>query len=164
MGKILKLIEQETEGKVFKSFKYCIDAIQMPHIVYEEQESSYIPLKEYAEDVHDPKSRDMRHEAKMRMKLPPIFQYFLDGSRKVYKIDDIQYDNKVYPIVCGQISVCCCKREMLEDGIHFKSFHNIESEVYSAISLPVIANSEGIDDKIFFNRLASKIKAQNGGG
>ena len=164
MGNILKLIEQETEGKVFKSFKYCFDTVQMPHIVYEEQENTYIPLKDFAEDVHDPKSRDMRHEAEMRMTPPPIFQYFLDGSRKVYKIDDIQYDNKVFPIVSGQISVCCCKREMQDDGLHFKSFHNIEQEVYSTICLPVAANSEGVDDKIFFNNLALKIKAlQNGG-
>ena len=129
MSKILKLIEQETGGKVFKSFKYCFDTVQMPHIVYEDQENTYIPLKDFAEEVHDPKSRDMRYEAERRMKLPPIFQYFLDGSRKVYKIDDIQYDNKVFPIVCGQISVCCCMREMQEDGLHFKSFHNIEQEV-----------------------------------
>ena len=48
MGNILKLIEQETEGKVFKSFKYCFDTVQMPHIVYEEQENTYIPLKDFA--------------------------------------------------------------------------------------------------------------------
>lgn len=77
MGNILKLIEQETEGKVFKSFKYCFDTVQMPHIVYEEQENTYIPLKDFAEDVHDPKSRDMRHEAEMRMKQPPISNTFL---------------------------------------------------------------------------------------
>ena len=29
------------------------------------------------------------------MKRAPLFHYFLDGSRMVYKVDDIQYDSKV---------------------------------------------------------------------
>ena len=40
--------------------------------------------------------------------------YFLDGSRHVYKVDDIAFSkNKrisVYPVLAGQIGVGCCKR------------------------------------------------------
>ena len=105
MGKILQYIAQETQGECFTSFKYCYDNMATPHIEYEAGESSYKNLKDYAEDVRDPKSRDMTERARICQQGPPLFKYFLDGSRRVYKVDDIQYDKKVYPIISGQISV-----------------------------------------------------------
>lgn len=39
-----------------------------------------------------------------------FFKYFLDGSRKVYKICDIIHGKKYLPIVCGQIGVGCTTR------------------------------------------------------
>lgn len=35
---------------------------------------------------------------------------FLDGSRHVFKVDDIAYNKQVFPVVAGQIGVGCCKR------------------------------------------------------
>ena len=101
MGKILKFIEEATEGECFTSFKYSYDDDKVPGIEYETQEETYINLKEYAEEVKDPKPRDLTQKTKLCMQGPPLFKYFLDGSRKVYKLDDIQYDKKVYPIVGG---------------------------------------------------------------
>ena len=98
MGKLLKYIAEETQGACFTSFKYCYDTIIAPAIEYGEAEKEYINLKEYAEDVHDPKPRDMQQRAAILMNGAPLFKYFLDGSRRVYKVDDIQYDKKVFPI------------------------------------------------------------------
>ena len=44
-----------------------------------------------------------------------IFTYFLDGSRKVFKIDEIAYElpgrrKAVYPVIAGQIITGVCKR------------------------------------------------------
>ena len=63
MDKILKFIANETQGECFTSFKYCYDNVASPAIEYEDRESNYINLKEYAEDEHNPKPRDMRHRA-----------------------------------------------------------------------------------------------------
>lgn len=42
---------------------------------------------------------------------PSLFEFFLDGSRKPYKIGDIiTPDNKFVPLVVGQIGTACCKR------------------------------------------------------
>ncbi len=42
---------------------------------------------------------------------PSLFKYFLDGSRKPYKIGDIiTTDNKFTPVVVGQIGAACCSR------------------------------------------------------
>lgn len=38
------------------------------------------------------------------------FVYFMDGSRMVWKIAELSYGGKIWPIVAGQIGVACCKR------------------------------------------------------
>ena len=157
MGRIIDYVARETQGKPFRSYKYCFDTVEMPHVLYEEQESSYTPLKDYAENVHDPNSRDIRPLAISCMNSEPLFRFFLDGSRKVYKVDDIQYDNKVYPVVSGQIAVACCERMMNEDNT-FSSFKHFDEEVYSVLCLPVKANMEGVDNNLFFNNLCKKIQ------
>lgn len=156
MGKILHFIAKETQGECFTSFKYCYDSMVAPTIEYENGESSYINLKEYAEDEHNPKPRDMRGRAEICMHGAPLFKYFLDGSRRVYKVDDIQYDKKVFPIVSGQISVACCSRE-LNDDYTYRNFRHIEEETYPVLCLPVTANGEGIDNEVFFRNLRDKI-------
>ena len=159
MGNILHYIAKETHGDTFTSYKYCYDWSNQPHIEYDSSEDSYVNLKDYAEDVHDPNMRDLRRLAEMKKGDSPLFAFFLDGSRKVYKIDDIQYDKKVYPILSGQISVACCGRTMSDD-IKFSSFRRVDSECYSVVCLPVSANSEGIENSVFFNRLLKKINDQ----
>ena len=76
----------------------------------------------------------------------------------MYKVDDIQYDKKVFPIVSGQISVACCSRELNEDYT-FRSFRHIEEETYPVLCLPVTANGEGIDHDVFFRNLRDKINS-----
>lgn len=158
MSKILHFIAKETQGECFTSFKYCYDNLTTPTIEYDNGESSYINLKEYAEDEHNPQPRDMRSRAEICKHGAPLFKYFLDGSRRVYKVDDIQYDKKVFPIVSGQISVACCSRELNED-FSFKSFKHIKEETYPVLCLPVTANGEGIDNEIFFRNLRDKINS-----
>ena len=156
MGKLLKYIAEETQGTCFSSFKYCYDTITTPAIEYGEAEMGYINLKEYAEDVHDPMPRNMRQRAKICLQGAPLFKFFLDGSRRVYKVDDIQYDKKVFPIVSGQISVACCGREMHENNA-FKSFQHVYEESYPVLCLPVTANGEGMDNDVFFRNLCNKL-------
>ncbi|MBS6563525.1 hypothetical protein [Bacteroides intestinalis] len=157
MGSIINYIAKETSGNSFTSFKYCFDGQPIPHVEYESAEDSYVNLKDFAEEVHDPKVRDLTSRAQISMQGPPLFKYFLDGSRKVYKIDDIQYDRKVYPVLSGQVSVACCART-LEDDIKFSSFVPINLEAYSVICLPVTANSVGAENIVFFNNLLNKLK------
>ena len=156
MGRILDYIAHETNGKCFTSFKYCYDDSAAPNIEYgSSQEDSYINMKEYAESIHDPNVRDMRMIAQMAMQGPPLFKFFLDGSRRVYKVDDIQYDKKVFPIVSGQISVARCGREMNTDNT-FKQFYKVVEEAYPVVCLPITANEEGIDNGVYFNKSVDK--------
>lgn len=156
MGELIKYIAQETDGKAFGSFKYGYDNDPQMRMPYEEQDVPIMP-KQYAESSPIPQTRDMTAVAQQWAHYPPLFHYFLDGSRMVYKIDDIQYDKKVYPLVAGQISVACCERLMQEDGISFASFQHVMEEAYSVLALPNAANSKGIDTGVFFRTLCKKI-------
>ena len=154
--KVVRFIADETQGECFTSFKYCYDENNTPSINYNDQEKEYINLKDYAEDVHNPQPRDMRSRAEILRQGPPLFKYFLDGSRRVYKVDDIQYGKKVFPIVSGQISVACCAREMNDDNT-YRSFRHVMEQSYPVLCLPVSANSEGRDNSVFFRNLRDKI-------
>lgn len=158
MGVLLEAIAKHTEGKTFSSYKYCYDDAPIPNIVYGDGSESYINMKEFAESIHDPQTRDMSGLAKSLLSGPPLFKYFLDGSRRVYKADDIQYDKKVYPVICGQIAVACCKRTSNPDN-SFNSFSHVFEETYPVVCLPVSANGEGIDNEVFFNNLCNKINS-----
>lgn len=157
MGKLLDYIAKETQGECFASFKYCYDNMLPPNIEYEAKEDSYINMKEFAESIHDPHMRDMCPLAEKMRFMPPLFKFFLDGSRRVYKVDDIQYDKKVFPIVSGQISVSCCGREMNDDNT-FRSFGKVFEEAYPVVCLPITANDEGIDNGVYFNNLGTVAK------
>ena len=80
-----------------------------------------------------------------------LFKFFLDGSRRTYKVDDIAYENRLYPIIAGQIGVCCCVRE------NPSSFKNLILDDYLVLTLPSCANKDSMDDELFFNSLIPKL-------
>lgn len=61
----------------------------------------------------------------------PIFSFFLDGSRHVYKVDDMAIGKKIYPVLAGQIVVGCCVRRGRDT---FKPYGRIAPKV--VMSLP----------------------------
>lgn len=77
-----------------------------------------------------------------------LLSYFLDGSRHVFKVDDIAYNNMIYPIIAGQIGVGCCRREN----------KRIVKDLFKreiVLSVPDIANSDGKPG--FFPYMVSKL-------
>ena len=72
----------------------------------------------------------------------PIFTYFLDGSRHVYKVDDIAIGKKIFPVLAGQIVVGCCERK---DRDTFKPYDNIRPKVVIAMPDDFDVDDEGDD-------------------
>lgn len=112
MSDTLNLIAKETKGKSFKTFKYCFDGVSVPRLDYDE-ENYQITWLHYGETEYsrDGDTIDLKPLADKLLESPPLFQYFLDGSRKIYKVDDMAYKNQLYPIIAGQVGVGCCTRE-----------------------------------------------------
>ncbi|WP_026395137.1 hypothetical protein [Acetobacterium malicum] len=108
MGAIISTIEKQTNGKSYKSYRYCHSTTDRAGIEYDD--NANVEWKDFGETEQHKKSVDLRTEADKRKFLPSVFTYFLDGSRHTYKIDDISYNKNVYPIIAGQIGIGCCKR------------------------------------------------------
>jgi len=151
MEKVLQFIANETKGECYRSFKFCHDTLAMPSIAYEDKPNEKINLKEYGETENSPYTRDLSKKVKQFEGTAPLFRYFLDGTRRTYKIDDIEYQKKVFPIIAGQIGVGCCER------VDCSTFRKVELEHNLVLSLPSYAYADGHKPELFFNLLTDKI-------
>lgn len=149
--KIMDILEKETSGKSYKAHKYGLDNIERPYIDYG---NDSIVWKRMAETRKTHKYVDLEGKSKILAQMDTqIFTYFLDGSRKVFKVDDIAYSKSggrsvIYPVIAGQIGVGCCKRVS-------KKLVSEKFKREFVISLPEIADSNGIPG--FFNATAQKL-------
>ena len=148
MGKIISYIAVETCGKSFNSYRYKHENIGLSTIQYDdlaEYNLKYIGETDIKNNHIDLTSYSKEVSNKDR----PIFVYFLDGSRRTFKIDDISYNNEIFPIIAGQVCVACCKRE----NRTVKSFKLTKQNV---IALPNKSLSEWSKD-LEINRLIKEI-------
>jgi len=154
MNKVLDYIAKETNGKNYKSYKYCIENVEVPRLEYEDKQD--IIVKRIGETDRNLKtSKFLKKLAKQIAGNEPLFKYFLDGSRRTYKVDDIAYNKKIYPIIAGQIGVAVCYRE------NKNSFKVINLHNPLLISLPAVANSETLKNyELYFNNLLSNLNKQ----
>lgn len=150
MKEILSIIERETKGKCFRSQKYSIDTEKVSTIDYTEEKE--IVVDKSGETEKQQGYIDLRKLVKDISKDKPLFKFFLDGSRRVYKIDDIAYDQKVYPIITGQIGVGCCRRD--ERKIKKLKFVN-----ENVIVLPIDANPNNTRHEQYFENIKTKINS-----
>lgn len=147
----MQVLADVTGGKSYKAHKYGLDHAERPFIDYTEDRiiwertaettphRSYVPLEK--------KSIELAERGEQYL------TYFLDGSRRVYKVDDHSYTvaggrNVIYPIIAGQIGVGCCKRV---DRV-------IQPELFRreiVLSVPNIANADGKPG--FFDGMAIKL-------
>lgn len=151
--KIMKLLAQATGGKSYKAHKYGLDNSERPFIDYGEDT---IIWKKTAEN-HKPPHRTYVSLEELSKKLSQrneqLLTYFLDGSRRVFKVDDIAYMQSggrsvIYPVIAGQIGVGCCKR--IDKHMSCEKF---KQEI--VLSMPDIANADGKPG--FFPATAKKL-------
>lgn len=114
MTKVLKILETETAGKSYRALKYQLDTeVRSPYEHGEvngqwQKTAETRPSRTYVD-----LSPVLNNQGFIESE--PIFKYFLDGSRRVFKVDDMAYrhakDRSVlYPIIAGQIGIGCLKR------------------------------------------------------
>lgn len=153
MRNILSLLEDATSGNCYKSYKYCADEeLTIPTITYEENQDLTPVRYGYGEtDSSLKKPKELKEFANKISKDEPLFKYFLDGSRRTYKVDDIEINRRIFPIMAGQIGVACCERRSPSQ------FKCKEIEKCLVIALPSEANPEIKNSELFFNNLTDKI-------
>ncbi|RLA82726.1 MAG: hypothetical protein DRG78_06400 [Epsilonproteobacteria bacterium] len=151
---ILSFLEIETgASKSYGSNKFCFENEERAKIDYDDSHQKSWTVKESGETNPPKASIALVADALnlQKQNIPPLFRYFLDGSRRTYKVDDVAYNNKIYPIVAGQIGVACCQRLDLDN---FKK--NI-IEMHNVISMPSMANASGQKSNLYFNNLLTKV-------
>ncbi len=155
MERILSFLAEKTNGTCYKSFKYCFEGIEVPTIVYDDKQKIVFTRDRSGETDKGLKaSKSLQELAKtLQQEGNPLFRFFLDGSRRTYKVDDIAYGNRLYPAIAGQIGVGCCERRNPD------SFKTVQLKNYLTLSLPACANKDNISDELFFNGLIAKINA-----
>jgi len=153
-ARIMDILERETHGHSYKSHKYSLDDSERSAVEYGEagatiqwkrrgetkEIKTYAPLRDLSRDVGGEQ----------------ILTYFLDGSRHVYKVDDMGFEKSgnrtaIYPIIAGQIGVGCCRR--VERHMVREKF---EREI--VIAMPDIAQSSG-KKQGFLQATAQKLNA-----
>lgn len=142
MGRIIPFIQESGEGRYtcFKTQKVPLDTTVSDILTYDDKTVSHAKKSGFAE-TDDRRIHTVRISDKFINSKLPIFSFFLDGSRHVYKIDDIAIGKKIFPFLAGQIIVGCCHRENRDS---FKKFHIRHQLV---LSLPVDFNTD--DDPNF---------------
>lgn len=153
MPKIMEIIEKETKGKSYHTYKYSYDSIGLPSIDYDDDPNKVMKWKDSGETGSPKKPIDLKPLADQLQSVgeKPLLKYFLDGSRHVFKVDDIAYNKQVFPVVAGQIGIGCCKRENKR-----MSKERFYREL--VLALPDKANADGWDDAAYF---AAKVKKLN---
>lgn len=101
---------------IFKKFKivlYQNESLDLDHFYPEPYQDEGDEIKEIGEPFETDKSKKIR-----RIDLTPEdctysgFSYFMDGSRRTYKIGDMVLEGKkIYPIVVAQIRAGCTERD-----------------------------------------------------
>lgn len=113
MAKIMEIIEKETKGKSYHTYKYSFDSVGLPSIDYDDDTNKVMKWKESGETGSPKKAINLESLANRLHEIgePSLIKYFLDGSRHVFKVDDIAYNKQVFPVVAGQIGIGCCRRD-----------------------------------------------------
>ncbi len=152
MAKIMEIIEKQTKGKSYRTYKYSYDSIGLPSINYDDDSNKTIKWKESGETNISKNPIDLKPLADQLQKIgdKPLLKYFLDGSRRVFKVDDIAYNNQVFPVVAGQIGIGCCSRE--QKCMRKERFYR-----ELVLALPDKANADGWNDAAYFAAQTEKL-------
>ena len=111
--RLTDIIARETYGESYRLRKYRLDD----------------SVREYPEQCETAKVWQKTAEPRQRKKYininslsrqiaqsdEQILSYFLDGSRRAFKVDEIAYQHSggrrtIYPVIAGQIGAGCCRR------------------------------------------------------
>jgi hypothetical protein len=106
--KILDVIRETGQSVGFE----CLSS-EAYNLDFERYQETAEPLEHRVEDIFEyPKLENGKKRLKdIPIDVPTILRYFLDGSRRTYKIGDIIFDGRsYYPLVAGQIGVAVLNR------------------------------------------------------
>lgn len=114
--KITQILAEETGGKSYKAHKYSLDTERSTLDYDETQVHTFIWKKRGETEPHTTYKSLKELADTLAKRDEQVLTYFLDGSRHVYKVDDMAYPQSggrsvIYPTIAGQVGVGICKRQ-----------------------------------------------------
>lgn len=112
MTRILDFIENKGDGNYhcYKTNKISLDVPDSEILNYDDKKVVTNKMSSIAESDMT-RTPVVKIDNRLIEFSRPIFSFFLDGSRHVYKVDDIGIGKKIFPVLAGQIIVGCCERK-----------------------------------------------------
>lgn len=107
MPKIMEIIEKETRGKSYHTYKYSYDSIGLPAIDYDDDPNKVMKWKDSGETGFPKKPVDLKPLADQLQAVgeKPLLKYFLDGSRHVFMVDDIAYVQQIRILITYRLMI-----------------------------------------------------------
>lgn len=102
MGKMLNVLK-EKGITYYQSERFNLDSFYFD--TYQDEGEFFEKIVIFEDD--NKRGKIIKIEPRIRTSL---FKYFLDGSRRTYKIAEAEMENKFLPIIAGQIGSAVCKR------------------------------------------------------
>ena len=140
---------KKSYGDFIGSQKYLLEEHENRSII-DSTEKNKILVERFGENSQREEEINLTPIIKRAFNNGPLFKYFLDGSRRAYKVADVTYDEKPFPIVAGQSAVGCVERKSRSK---FKSKIN---QCKTIIAVPGIAGNESDIEK-WKNELDEKV-------
>lgn len=107
MSEIIELIEEYSGGTCFQTEKFALDHVVLPGY---QDEGETFKSRKILETSR--KGEKVSLDIGQSVPAPSLFKYFLDGSRRTYKVVDFgTTDGKFLPIIAGQIGAAVCRRK-----------------------------------------------------
>lgn len=136
MGNILNIIAEKSGGTCYQTDRFTLDHFVPP----EYQDNDEVFSKVFETDNNSQKNILLSLDETV----PSLFKYFLDGSRRTYKVGDFgSTDGKFLPLVAGQIGAAVCYR------------HNKTLKKHKILRQNVLAIPDRIGDE--FEKIAAEI-------
>jgi hypothetical protein len=157
MGRIINALEKETHRKCFASFRRQLDREQASVVEYDDFQHQF--MSQQGETIRYGGPRDVSYIARQWLPRAPVFAYFLDGSRRTYKIADIPIGTQFFPLIAGQVGVGVCRRDN-------KRLSACKLSLHTVLALPRKLDTEGKNEKqcrAFFLNLKQKLNEWQAG-
>ncbi len=78
MAKIMEIIERETKGKSYHTYKYSYDSVGLPSIDYDDDPNKVMKWRDSAETIQYKKSIDIKPLADKIAFDEPLIKYFIE--------------------------------------------------------------------------------------
>jgi len=157
MGNIIKSFEQITKCTCLKSRRYQLDYARASMVDFDDNRDQMYVAQPGERSFHSG-TRSVKDLAAKWAGLGSPLRFFLDGSRRTYKIEDFPINSQCLPIVAGQVGVGVCER--IDRQMH--AWGDFKLKNVLAVTVKLDRDGSSVEShNAFFTDLRNKINADS---